>query len=60
MKKSKSIDFFEQKSPQEITNFIDHSVEIADQIHDYLDEKDWSQKELAKKMRETDAEVSKW
>lgn len=60
MKKSIAAKFFEQKSSPEISNFVNNSIEIADQVHDYLLEKGWTQSEFGQKLGKTDAEVSKW
>lgn len=51
-----------QKKPTfGVNNYVEHSMNILDRIHELLDEKfDGKQKELAKKLGKTEAEISKW
>lgn len=48
------------KVPDDVKMELDMSFAIADKIDAILKEKNISQKELAKKMGKTDAEVSRW
>lgn len=48
------------ETPKETSNFIDHSLEIAHQIELLMEQKGMLQKDLAKAMDKTEAEISKW
>jgi transcriptional regulator with XRE-family HTH domain len=52
--------FFEEKSPDDITRFVGKNLDITEQVYKILEEKGWSQKDLARMLEKTDAEVSKW
>lgn len=61
MKKNNIInDFLTKYSSPEIEKYVSHNVDIAEQIHLILDKLGWTQKDLAKKLRKSEAEVSKW
>lgn len=48
------------ETPKEVDNFVEHSMDILDRIHELLDKKfDGRQKLLAEKMDKSEAEVSK-
>lgn len=48
------------KVPESVKRQVDISFALADRIDACLRRKGMSQKELAKKMKKTDAEVSRW
>lgn len=52
--------FFEAPIDPSVERFIDKSVNISLQIVNYLEELGWTQKEFAKKMGKSEAEISKW
>lgn len=57
----KNIDnFFDEKGPEDIERFVDKNVDISQQVFSILKAKGWSQKDLAKELEKSDAEVSKW
>ncbi len=57
----KNIDsFFDEKGPEDIERFVDKNLDISQQILAILKSKGWSQKDLAKELEKSDAEVSKW
>ncbi len=61
MKKYKSVeDFFNTKGPEDAERFIDKNLDISQQVYALIKEKGWSQKEFAKELGKTDAEISKW
>jgi len=61
MKKYKSVaDFFETEVPKEIAFFVDMNMAVSNQIMYYLKEKKWTQKQLAKELGKSEAEISKW
>jgi transcriptional regulator with XRE-family HTH domain len=48
------------ETPEEVDNFVEHSMDILDRIHELLEQKfDGRQKLLAEKMGKSEAEVSK-
>ena len=53
-------EFVKRQTPPETTVFVKKNLAITEQVYAYLEEKRWSQKEFAKKLGKTDAEVSKW
>lgn len=52
--------FFEAPIDASVERFIDKNVNISLQVVSYLEELDWTQKEFAKKMGKSEAEISKW
>ena len=52
--------FFEQKNPKDIEYFVELNLDISDQISEYLNEKSWTQKDLANALGKTESEISKW
>lgn len=52
--------YFEQKIPADIERYTDINTDIAIQVGVYLEEKGWSQKDFAKALGKSEAEVSKW
>ncbi|MEM8524683.1 MAG: helix-turn-helix transcriptional regulator [Bacteroidota bacterium] len=61
MKKYKTVtQFFEEKSPADIERFVDNNLAITEQVAAILEQKGWTQKDLAKAIGKTDAEISKW
>lgn len=53
-------DFFNTKSPADIERFIDKNLDISQQVYALLEGLGWTQKQFAKKMGKTEAEISKW
>jgi transcriptional regulator with XRE-family HTH domain len=53
-------EFFETKGPEDIERFVQKNLDISQQVYAHLDEKGWSQKDFAKALGKTEAEVSKW
>lgn len=61
MSKYKDIkSFFEERGPEDIERFVDKNLNISQQIHALLEEKGWSQKDLAEALGKSSAEISKW
>lgn len=61
MSKYKNIaGFFEEKGPEDIERFVDKNLDISQQVYALLKEKGMSQKDFAKALGKTDAEISKW
>lgn len=52
--------YFEAAADPATERYVNRSISIALQINTYLTELDWSQKEFAKRLGKTEAEVSKW
>lgn len=46
--------------PKEIKKQTEISFAISDRIQETLDRKGWNQKQFAKKMQKTEAEISVW
>jgi transcriptional regulator with XRE-family HTH domain len=46
--------------PADSTIFISKLTDIADRVQQLLDEKDWTQKDLAEAMGKRESEISKW
>ncbi len=46
--------------PEDTDRFVELSMLISDAVAEILDQKGWTQKDLAKAMGKTPAEVSKW
>lgn len=53
-------DFFNAETPKDLEYFVDMSLAVSDQIMHYLKERNWTQKDLAKKLGKSEAEISKW
>lgn len=64
MKKNKSkadvVKNFLAETPKEIEYFIQHTMDISQQISELLETNGISQRELAKKMNKSESEISKW
>ena len=61
MKEYKSIaSFFEEKGPEDIERFVDKNLDISQQVYALLKAKGWSQKDFAREIGKSDAEISKW
>jgi transcriptional regulator with XRE-family HTH domain len=52
--------FFDEKSPEDTSRFVGKNLDITEQVYTIMEEKGWSQKDLARILGKTDAEVSKW
>ncbi|MCO6493373.1 MAG: helix-turn-helix transcriptional regulator [Phaeodactylibacter sp.] len=52
--------FFEERGPEDIERFVDKNLDISQQVYAMLEEKGWSQKDLAEALGKSAAEVSKW
>lgn len=52
--------FFNNEIDPETENFVSLNVDIGSQVMEYLKELNWSQKDFAKELGKSDAEVSKW
>jgi transcriptional regulator with XRE-family HTH domain len=52
--------FLNEHSSKEVERFVDQNLEITEQIYAILEEKGWSQKDLAKALHKKEAEVSRW
>jgi transcriptional regulator with XRE-family HTH domain len=48
------------RTPKETTIFVKHYAALAKRIYELLEEKGWTQKELAEKMEKTPSEINKW
>lgn len=60
MKESKAKAFFDREVNPETDAFITKSMEIADQLGIYLKDRKMSQKEFARRLGKSEAEVCKW
>jgi len=61
MKKFENItQFFLAKGPADIERFVDKNLDISQQVFAILETKGWNQKDLARKLGKSDAEISKW
>jgi transcriptional regulator with XRE-family HTH domain len=61
MKEYNVIDaFFENSLYKDEEQFVDKNIDITEQIYAYLEEKSWSQSDLAKALGKKSAEISKW
>ncbi len=45
---------------QDIKNYIDHSFDVVDQIHEILENQGKTQRDLAEMMGKKESEISKW
>jgi transcriptional regulator with XRE-family HTH domain len=52
--------FFEQPSSPDIERYVDINLDISEQVMHYLENKGWTQKDLAVRLGKSEAEVSKW
>lgn len=52
--------FFETETPKDIAQFIDKNLDISQQVYHLLEQKKWTQSDLAKALKKSTAEVSKW
>ena len=53
-------DFLEQYGTPYQEQYIDKNLRITEQIYDLLKAKNWTQKDLAKALGKSPAEISKW
>lgn len=61
MSKYKNVtSFFETRGPEDIERFVDKNLDISQQVYALIKDKGWTQKELAKSIGKSDAEISKW
>lgn len=61
MKKNTIItNYLSRYSSKELERFVDINLDITEQIYAILEKKQWSQKDFAKRLGKTDAEISKW
>lgn len=60
MKKNALLEELRKTVSKEIKREIDLSFEIVNRIHDILESKDFDQKDLAKLLNKSEAEISKW
>ena len=52
--------FFLEKGDPAITQYVDKNLLITQQIFKYMHDRDWTQKDLAKALNKSEAEISKW
>ena len=52
--------FFAARGPEDVERFVDKNLDISQQVYALLKEKGWTQKQFAKKLGKSEAEVSKW
>jgi transcriptional regulator with XRE-family HTH domain len=52
--------FFNERGPEDVERFVDKNLDISQQVYALLQERGWSQNDLARKMGKTSAETSKW
>jgi transcriptional regulator with XRE-family HTH domain len=48
------------ETPADVKQFVRRYSELTVRIHDILEEKGWTQKDLAEKMGKSPSEISKW
>ena len=48
------------ETPAEVKQFVRRYSELTVRIHDIMEEKGWTQKDLAEKMGKSPSEISKW
>ncbi|HLO55528.1 MAG TPA: helix-turn-helix transcriptional regulator [Saprospiraceae bacterium] len=53
-------EFWEAHGDPETERFVDLSMDIIDEIHNALEKKGWSQKDLATAVGKSPGEISKW
>jgi len=53
-------EFFNTETPKDTEYFVDMNLAVSEQIMQYLKEKGWTQKRLAKELGKTESEISKW
>lgn len=53
-------EYWEEYGDPETEAFVSLSMDFIDEVHDILERKGWSQKDLAKALDKSPAEVSKW
>ena len=52
--------FFNERGSEDVERFVDKNLDISQQVYALLQEKGWSQTDLAREMGKTSAETSKW
>lgn len=52
--------FLSKHSSAERERYISINLDVVEQIYAILDDRGWSQKDLAKRLEKSDAEISKW
>jgi transcriptional regulator with XRE-family HTH domain len=57
---SKLFDNALSQVPEEVKNYVDHSFEIVDQIHEILVSQGKTQRDLAEMLGKKESEISKW
>lgn len=52
--------FFEDRSPDDVRQFVAKNFDISEQVTHLLDRKGWSQKDLALAVGKSESEISRW
>lgn len=52
--------FFEERSPEDVERFVDKNLEISAQVSHLLEERGWTQKDLARAVGKVESEISRW
>ena len=60
MKTNALMDVIRKETPKDVTRRIDLATSVANRLYDILEERGLSQKEFARQMEKTEAEVSRW
>lgn len=60
MKRNSLFDARKKRVSDEVNDFLELSFNIVDRIHDILEAKGWTQKDLAQKMGKNESEISRW
>jgi transcriptional regulator with XRE-family HTH domain len=58
--KNALVDRILSETPPEVKQYVRRYAEITVRIHELLDEKGWSQRDLAQKLGKNPAEINKW
>ena len=52
--------FFAVRAPEDVERFVNKNLDISQQVYALIRKRGWTQKDFAKALGKSDAEVSKW
>jgi transcriptional regulator with XRE-family HTH domain len=60
MKYNTGAAFFQERSPEDVERFIKKNFDISEQVTYLLEQRGWTQKDLAQAVGKSESEISRW
>jgi len=60
MKYSTGGSFFQERSPEDVERFVEKNFDISEQVSHLLEQRGWTQKDLAQAVGKSESEISRW